>query len=65
MSAVKEKIAPNTSDTTSGETEKLPKFDVTNVGSLHIPVDKLIESAAAQRQLDAVERLSKKKNETK
>lgn len=38
----------------------LPEFDVTSGGSLSIESETLIKSPAAQRQIDAVERLASK-----
>lgn len=61
MSATK---AKQVSGNAAAEKE-LPTVDVTSGGYLHISPQDLIESKAAQRQLDAVERLSKRQSEKK
>jgi hypothetical protein len=65
MTAVKEKQTPDKTESPPNEKEALPKFDVTSGGYLHIRPEDLIDSKAAQRQLDAVERLSKQQSEKK
>lgn len=64
MSAIKARQRSDSAPTEEKEKE-LPTVDVTSGGYLHISPQDLIESKAAQRQLDAVERLSKRQPEKK
>ena len=45
-------------DQNSETVQEKPEFDVTSGGFLRIEADELIKSKAAQRQIDAVRRLS-------
>jgi len=63
MALVKEKKAED--HVKSDQKGALPDFDVTSGGYLHISPEDLLKSDAAQRQIDAVEQLSKQKGNKK